>query len=37
LEENKEDIIKISEDLDLNFGKVFKVQKLKDELLEKYN
>ena len=37
LEENKGDIIKISEDLDLNFWKVFKVQKLKEELLEKYN
>jgi hypothetical protein len=29
LEENKEDIIKISDDLDLNFWKVFKVQKIK--------
>lgn len=36
-EENKDDIAAISKDLNLNLGKIFRMQDLKKELMEKYN
>ena len=37
IEENQEDILAIAEDLQLNFWKVFRIMKTKEQLLEKYN